>query len=107
MDATPSQEIDIEELYNNISPQTTHAPSVAKWLVPILTHHKFRIITLTKNSELGRLTAEKLQSDLQENKFPTFMEHLKPLKALEDYPGLQEVWDNIHTKYKTELTQLS
>ena len=105
MKDTPSQDIDIEELYNFVTPQAPQSASVAKWLVPILMHHKTRIINLTRNAELGKLSAQKLQTDLEAKKYPGFVENIKPLKALEEYPGLQEVWDNILIKYKTEITQ--
>ena len=100
-----SQSLDIESLYNNITPQAPQAPSIAKWLVPILDHHKSRIISLTKNSELGHLSAEKLSKDLEEGRYPSYIQDLPPPAAREEFPGLQETWSNITKEYKANLTQ--
>jgi len=101
----PSQNLDIETLYQSITPQAPHMPSVAKWLVPILDHHKTRIISLTKNSELGRLSAERLSKDLEEGKYPSYIQDLPTPTAREEYPGLQERWNHIMKDYKVGLTQ--
>ena len=100
-----SQALDIETLYNSITPQAPQAPSIAKWLVPILDHHKNRIISLTKNSELGRLSAERLTKDLEEGKYPSYIQDIPTPIAREEYPGLQEKWNNIFKEYKSGLTQ--
>lgn len=100
-----SQALDIETLYNSIMPQAPHAPSIAKWLVSILDHHKNRIISLTKNSELGRLSAERLTKDLEEGKYPSYIQDIPTPIAREEYPGLQEKWNSISKEYKSGLTQ--
>ena len=100
-----SQALDIETLYKSITPQASHAPSVAKWLVPILDHHKTRIISLTKNSELGRLSAERLAKDLEEGKYPSYIQNIPTPTAREEYPGLQDKWNHILKDYKFGLTQ--
>jgi len=38
--STAEEEIDIESLYQSISPQAPQAPSIAEWLVPIFDHAK-------------------------------------------------------------------
>ena len=102
---SPSQNMDIETLYNSITPQAPQAPSIARWLVPILDHHKNRIISLTKNSELGRLSAERLAKDLEEGKYPSYIQDIPAPTAREEYPGLQDTWNNILKEYKIGLTQ--
>lgn len=101
----PSQEIDIEDLYSKVQPAAEDAPSIAAWLVPVLEKHKTRIINLTRNSELGRLSAERLEKDLEQAKFPSSIFHLKIPPALPEFPGLQEAWAKIHQNYQVELTQ--
>ena len=101
----PSQDIDIEDLYSKVQPATAEHPSVAAWLVPVLDKHKHRIINLTRNSELGRLSADRIARDLEESKFPTSIHHLRTPQALQDYPGLQDTWAAIHKKYQVDLTQ--
>jgi hypothetical protein len=100
-----SQEIDIEDLYSKVQPAAEDAPSIAAWLVPVLDKHKLRIINLTRNSELGRLSAERLEKDLEQAKFPSSVFHLKIPQALPEYPGLQEAWTTIHKSYQVDLTQ--
>ena len=41
--ATIEEEVDIESLYQSISPQAPQAPSIAEWLVPIFDHAKSMI----------------------------------------------------------------
>ncbi|KAF8960517.1 hypothetical protein BDZ97DRAFT_1922074 [Flammula alnicola] len=58
MTPTPSQEIDVEQLYSSVQPADVYTPSIASWLVPVLDKHRTRIITLSRNSERGRLSVE-------------------------------------------------
>ena len=44
MTASKDQDIDIESMYQSISPKGPESPSVAQWLEPAFSHHKSKYL---------------------------------------------------------------
>jgi hypothetical protein len=99
----PSMDIDIQELYQNIVPETSSTASIAPWLVPILDHHKNRIIRLSKNAELGRTNVHSLIELRNSNKLPHFISSIQAPQVIEGLPDLQNKWNEVHNQYQKEL----
>lgn len=96
-------DIDIQELYQTITPETTSSASIAPWLVPVLDHHKNRIIRLARNAELGRTNVHSLTELQNSNKLPNFISSIQTPQVIEGLPELQTKWDEVHTNYQKEL----
>jgi hypothetical protein len=102
-DDPTSMEIDIQELYQTITPETSSSASIAPWLVPILDHHKTRITRLARNAELGRTNVQSLIELRNSNKLPNFISSIQTPQVIEGLPELQAKWDQTHTNYQQEL----
>lgn len=100
---TTPPDFDINNLYDQIHPEGAYTESIAPWLIPILDHHKNRIITLARNAELGRLNVQKLEEDRDAQKLPSFIANLKSPAAQEGLPGLQENWDEAFKEFQKNL----
>jgi hypothetical protein len=99
----PSIDFNIEELYDSITPENNSAPSIAAWLVPILDHHKSRIIRLAKNAELGRINVRTLKDFKTNKKLPSYIASINTPQVMDGLPDLQGTWDDIHSQYQESL----
>lgn len=103
--ATQTEELNIEELYETIVPSKPDRPSIAAYFIKPLDKHKNNLIGLSKNAEIARLSAAKISNDLGQNRFPEYIAHLRRPLAEDHVPGLQEKWDTIYHQFQLQLTE--
>ena len=90
--------------YNSIKP-SNNAPSIASWLLQTFNTHKKKLMNITKQGEMAKLSLERLEAQYQQGKLPLFIQALKAPKALDGCPDLQSLWDRDFKTFQDCLYQ--
>jgi hypothetical protein len=79
--------------------------TMVEWLAPTFNKHKGNLFRAVKGSHQSQLHLDKMVEKHDAGRFPEFIESLVAPKALDGLPGLQPLWDGVHSQYKEGLYQ--